>query len=171
MWAASAGVLASAMARSKASRASAARPSCSRSAPLQAEEVEVAGQRLAERLDHRQRRLGPAHLGHRHRAVQRHDRRGLPAAPAPRRAGRSPPSRCPPGARRGRAARRSPPAPGRGPRRRWRIALSISARPSPIMSPVPEARGPGRPAGRSRRRRRSARRRARAAAASAPAAP
>ena len=47
MWAASAAVLASAMARSKATRASSVRPSCMQQRALDAEEVEIAGQLAA----------------------------------------------------------------------------------------------------------------------------
>ena len=77
MWAASAGVRASAIACSKATRASSARPSCMSSAPLHAEEMEVAASRGASGSIIASAASGPSHLGHRDGAVERDDRRGL----------------------------------------------------------------------------------------------
>src|SRR5436309_15641196 len=45
-------------------------------AALEAEEMEIAGERLGQRLDHRERGLRPAQLGDRDGAIERHDRGG-----------------------------------------------------------------------------------------------
>lgn len=42
-----------------------------------AEEMKIIRETLGQRLDHLKRRLGPVHLGHRNRAIQRHHRRRL----------------------------------------------------------------------------------------------
>ena len=102
---------------------------------LHAEEVEIGRQLGRQRLDHRERGLWASHLGDGDSPVEGNDRRRLHVPRAPHRAGRFAPSRCPRAARRGHAARRSPPVPGKGPGRRWRIALSISASPSAMQRP------------------------------------
>ena len=75
--AASAGVLASDIARSKAVRASSFRPNSQQERALDPEEVEIAGKWFRQGLDHRQRGLRPVHLHGRHGAIEGYDRRRL----------------------------------------------------------------------------------------------
>ena len=114
MWAASAGVLASAMARSKAIArlvvAAELQQEARRCTPRNGNSSTAAAPAARSSPS---AACGPAHLGHRDRAVERHHRRRLHASPARRRAGRSAPSRCPRAVRRGHAAPRSRPGPDR----------------------------------------------------------
>ena len=75
MCAASTAVLASAIARSNAARASSWRPSCGEQRAAHAEEMKVAGQLRRERLDQRERLRRAAQLRDRDGAVERHHRR------------------------------------------------------------------------------------------------